>query len=76
MELPSHDVLIHDDYIEEWVRILVPIVAALVMAGETNVEDERAELLPDGSLRIFVRLEEPWPTPEMIVPPGKWMFKN
>lgn len=61
----------------EAVEIAIRSAASARVGQPTNIEDERAEMLPDGSLRIYARIQFGVGSlqAEIKLPPAAWRFK-
>lgn len=75
------DVLLSPAAVDGWSAVVAATMPALVATGvlPDQIPTEQAEELPDGSLRIFVRVPTPGGgtvEPELIVPAGQWTWRT
>ena len=75
------DVAIHPEWVAKWKSCLTRYASAQIDAAMTDPEtypEERAEILFDGSLLIYLPMsdEGAGESPRLIVPPSAWMMEK
>ena len=75
------DVAIHPEWVGKWKACLSNYAGAQADHALTDAEtypEEQAEILPDGSLLIFIPMQEHGSDegPRLVVPPSAWMLES
>lgn len=75
-KVPLENLLLSENAVNEWYMYAAAEAVRLAREGidPSSIPDEEAEILPDGSLRIFVKISFDKEL-SMVVPPGEWAWR-